>query len=519
MSPPKLTSPAGWYAWAHPGCALRIFLSLDVVDRLQREILASTVQDRELGGLLIGSKRSGVTRVYEFVPLPVDTNAGQQHYTLSPKWLNEIIARCPSDSKVVGYYRTDLEQLIRLRPDDVALMNQRFKDPSCVCLVIAPAKGAQMNAGFFCWQGASLPVNPSLTFPLSAVGLASNGWPLETQEPFSERASHFFSDVFAPALRGADAKAVARISLVLTTSALLVALVVSRFGGSSSAPPTLGLQVNGDGTHFLLSWNPESRPVKNAKEASLLIWDSSRADSDGNSEPLHLPLTVAKLRSGEMTYTSFSPSERVRFRLDVTETSGYLRSEAVACLTPVEALKQEQPPQAPPARVRQPAVKTTPKAVRPVVAAVTPPVPASKAAPPTIVESPRTPARIIIPVPLPDAPRSVARAPANPPPEQPPALSATVDTPAESFAPTTRAPASSISSVPGMVTITSEPSGAEVQINAVPAGLTPITLQISPVGLGFTVTVSKAGYMKWSLQTFATDKPYSLHAQLKQSLR
>ena len=56
-----------------------------------------------------------------------------------------------------------------------------------------------------------------------------------------------------------------------------------------------------------------------------------------------------------------------------------------------------------------------------------------------------------------------------------------------------------------------------MEINAIPAGVTPITLQISPVGLGFTVTVTKNGYMKWTVQSFSTAQPYSLHAQLRQN--
>jgi hypothetical protein len=76
-----------------------------------------------------------------------------------------------------------------------------------------------------------------------------------------------------------------------------------------------------------------------------------------------------------------------------------------------------------------------------------------------------------------------------------------------------------VRALPGLLTITSEPSGAQVQINTVPAGQTPLTIQISPVGLGFTVTVSKAGFMNWTLQTFATAQPYSLHAQLRPAPR
>lgn len=69
----------------------------------------------------------------------------------------------------------------------------------------------------------------------------------------------------------------------------------------------------------------------------------------------------------------------------------------------------------------------------------------------------------------------------------------------------------------GVVTITSEPSGARVEINAIPAGVTPVSVQISPVGLGFTVTVTKNGYIKWTIQSFSTAHPYSLHAQLRQN--
>lgn len=67
----------------------------------------------------------------------------------------------------------------------------------------------------------------------------------------------------------------------------------------------------------------------------------------------------------------------------------------------------------------------------------------------------------------------------------------------------------------GVITITSEPSAASVEINGARAGVTPITLQITPVGLGFTVTVTKEGFSKWTVQSFSTAQPYVLHAQLR----
>lgn len=65
------------------------------------------------------------------------------------------------------------------------------------------------------------------------------------------------------------------------------------------------------------------------------------------------------------------------------------------------------------------------------------------------------------------------------------------------------------------MTITSEPSGAKVEIDGILAGYTPITLKVTPLGLGFTVTVTKDGFAKWMTQTFSTAEPYGLHAQLR----
>jgi hypothetical protein len=86
------------------------------------------------------------------------------------------------------------------------------------------------------------------------------------------------------------------------------------------------------------------------------------------------------------------------------------------------------------------------------------------------------------------------------------------DAAAKRPAPQNPAPAESGSGV----TITSEPSGAKVEINGTLAGYTPITIKVTPLGLGFTVTVTKDGFAKWMAQTFSTAEPSGLHAQLRQ---
>jgi hypothetical protein len=77
-------------------------------------------------------------------------------------------------------------------------------------------------------------------------------------------------------------------------------------------------------------------------------------------------------------------------------------------------------------------------------------------------------------------------------------------------------PPRAIAGAAGLLTITSEPSGATVEINNMSAGTTPVMLRMSPLGLGFTVTVSKGGFETWSIQSVATNEPAELHARLRQ---
>lgn len=510
----------GWYVWNCRGCPLRILLSLETVQQLHREFGASSDSGHELGGLLIGRKEPGITRVFEFVPLPAKSNSSQPHFVFSTEWLNEAIARCPSDRKVVGYYRSDVDQLIRLRQGDLSLMQQYFKDPSCVCLVIAPSAAQGIQAGFFCWKAGIVAVNPNLTFPLSADELAGNGWPIAIEEPWREKAGRFFSDLPANLLRGSDAGIATRIAIAAALLALLILVAASRWTGSNETPPSLGLQVRGHDTRFALSWNRHAPAIDNAREADLVIWDSSRAAADGDTEPLHLPLSVARLQSGSMTYTSFGPTESVRFRLDVTDDSGKLSSDAVTFTSPERAAEEEQlrlPPVEHP--IDEP-VSTKPDAVRLPVQSARAQGTGRKFTLPQPASRPEAPARVMLlepPANLSADAEGQIRSAVMPAIEHLPLREPTAEIPAANSGQQSAAPAPSSATIPGMVTITSEPSGAQVEINGMPAGVTPVSIQISPIGLGFTVTVAKLGFLKWSLQTSATDKPYSIHAQLKES--
>jgi hypothetical protein len=529
------------YVWAYPGCPVRILLSLNVIEQLHAEVSQSAPWRGEIGGLLIRSKRSkpGTIRIVDFIPLPGEQKSSDPRFKLPSASLAEAIARCPSDCKIVGYYRTDVDQSVHLRTEDLETIQQWFKDPGSVFMVIAAANNGRTTAGFFFWENNSVAANPSLTFPFEATKLVSEGWPTQA-EPLEGERFATFAQLFLKITDAVRRMSIpVKIGIVSALFALVIGVRVFTWNRSTSearvaASPGLGLQVKREGTKFVVAWNPSAPLVANAKEANLVIWDTSREAWDGSSEPLYMPLTSAQLRSGSVTYTSFAFTEKVKFRLDMTSKSGDAASESMVSVSPLAIANPASPSTLPAAA---PAAGNSKPPAAPAAMEKLPPYEprhssASDAPRVPLVRSARAPNRRFVPprsVPvvnavhesvMPEPPNIVVEViagarfdagfdPDAVPPPGPPAAQSKLNPGTTVVAPNGR-------SNEGVVTITSEPSGARVEINAIPAGVTPITLQISPLGLGFTVTVTKNGFMKWTVQSFSTAQPYSLHAQLRQ---
>ncbi|MGD0301186.1 MAG: PEGA domain-containing protein [Bryobacteraceae bacterium] len=523
------------YVWAYPGCLVRILLSLHVIDQLQAEVSQSAPWRGEAGGLLIRSKKSdpGSIRIVDFIPLPGAQKAPDPRFKLPSESLAEAIARCPSDSKIVGYYRTDADQRVHLRPEDLETIEQWFKDPASVFLVIASGDQAHSTAGFFFWENGSVATNPSLTFPFDAAKLVSEGWPTEAEPVEKER----FTTITGLFLRITEIlqrmSIPVKLGIVSALFASVIGLRVFTWNRTAShskvvASPSLGLQVKRDGTKFLVAWNPSTPAIANAKDANLVIWDSSRQAWDGSNDPLYMPLTSGQLRSGTVSYTSFAFTEKVKFRLDTIGPSGEAVSESMVSVSPLSIASPAAERSVLPANPAPPAAENLPPQLGGrATPATPPPAPLARSlraanrrfVPPKSVRAAGAPHDSMMPDPPNIVVEVVSGLALDPALIRPNAVTAP-GPPASSTAARLN-PGAAVETPngrpnEGVVTITSEPSGARVEINAIPAGVTPITLQISPVGLGFTVTVTKSGYMKWTVQSFSTNQPYSLHAQLRQ---
>ncbi|HYL37651.1 MAG TPA: PEGA domain-containing protein [Bryobacteraceae bacterium] len=555
MSNPALLDKS--LAWSYPGSPLRILLSLRVIEGLRTQIatargltqaVAGSGKVRAISGALIGLRKSrpGVTNIVDFVPAPGDPNSSQLN--LPSVWLDEVSARCPWQYKVVGYYRVSTDDTVGLDAQDQALIRQRFDDPSSAVLVIGSGSPRSM-AGFFCWNDGAV-ADSSLTFPFSASELASEGWPIG-YGLLQERLAGLASPVTGLAARcarlvrrsaglvarsaGQSARSAGQMarSVVSSKAALLALILLLALGGGfvllrlapnmrATAPPDVALHVERTGQSFVLSWDPSAAKIAAAKGANLEIREDGKQPT-----VLLLALTADQLHAGRVTYGSLPYSEKAQFRLRLAETSSAAPPEpSTAAISPVAgvAAGKAAPPVRPAALVRtdsrgaappnhRQAALVIPPSKRPALApdrvarASAPPDFQLTVASPAAMPEPPSIGRLLMP------PSTVPFVLAGSLPRDRPAPPRTVAWVQQPAVPSWSAAIAA--SVPGLLTITSEPSGASVDINQTRAGSTPIALQISPVGLGFTVTVGKAGFATAIVQSVAMDKPYSLHARLR----
>lgn len=545
--PQPASSPATTecYVWTYSSCPFRILLNFNVIDQIRADV--DTAGAREIGGILIGKKRSppGILHICDFIPLSVQPKSTNTHFKFSSEWMAEVIARCPSDCKIVGYYRTDLEQHVQLRVEDQQLVQQWFKGLDKVVLVIASTESAKATAGFFFWENGSITLNPGLTFPFSTNELVWGGWPKQSVKDGPVRNKRFgsistyISELLVRAGVPTNAAlpflAVVVLTIAIVTGTLLMMLTAPT---NSGAVQRLGLQVSPKGTNYALSWNTSAPEVVAAKGATLEI-------REGNAAPFLIPLTAGQLRHGSISYGAFPVSHIVQFRLETVDDAGKPLISSVASISPpADALAavEARTPQASDTADFSPktrrAVRTlvTNNSKRPIATWQLPgDSSAGGSAEPLLitVKELNGPSknRTAILVPTEADTKTALSQPVVPDPPQIPAATnlqnplsmfflppKTPSAPSGNIAQNTnpRPALRGIASDVGFVTITSEPGEAMVSIDSNPAGVTPVTLQFSPLGIGFTVTVHKSGYTSWTVQTVATAQPYALHAQLKQ---
>jgi periplasmic protein TonB len=315
------------YIWSFPGAPVRIHLALEVV-----QLLAPRFQGKEGAtqfGLLLGHVDGLAIVVSDFQVLASSE-------TLAVKTALARLSASSGRPAVVGYYRSQRQEGLRLDDQDLALAESFFRAPSDIILLVQ-AGPAPANATFFFRDGGRLNGDfPFLEFPFDPRQLAASE---RRRVEAAQRRSLEVLPPPAPARvrprRRTLWKGIAW-ALVAAGAAFGVRILLEKYhwlpatAASAPAPsaapalqPTMGLRAERQNSDLKLTWNRQSPVIARATSGVLSI-------EDGNSRRT-IPLQAAQVRSGSILYTPVS--DQVQMQLTVTTPAGNATESVLVLLT------------------------------------------------------------------------------------------------------------------------------------------------------------------------------------------
>jgi hypothetical protein len=157
------------FSWTFPGSPICIDIPLDLISRLrneldQRENLASSSPGSAIGGVLLGHRKTPTKlEINDYVWISSEEQPGSR-YQLNPSQLKHL----RFVYTIVGYFRTQPEDNLGLRDEEISFVGKHFCDPTDVVLLIQTSPH-RYTAGFFFWmrEGVFAPVS-FMDFPLDA---------------------------------------------------------------------------------------------------------------------------------------------------------------------------------------------------------------------------------------------------------------------------------------------------------------------------------------------------------------
>src|ERR1700720_3869469 len=169
------------FTWTFPGAPVRINIRFDLISRLQTELNRHKRSDQdasnvEIGGVLLGHEGRGPTteEIHDCIRIPGEYQSDGL-YALDVSELERLRQADSGPEKravhglsVVGYFRTQSKDALRLRDAEIELVRKRFSDPSSVVLLIETSR-EQNEAGFFFWNRNTLIPFSLMNFPFDAA--------------------------------------------------------------------------------------------------------------------------------------------------------------------------------------------------------------------------------------------------------------------------------------------------------------------------------------------------------------
>ncbi len=148
-----------YYRWEVPDKPLTVYLNLDLIDRLEPEVIRQfksvSSPGSEIGGVLLGRVVSGSRRAvcveaaesvecgYSRGPLYLLSTADEER-------MEEAVTRVrPETRQVVGFFRSNTRNKLVFSEEDLRLARTCFSDPDQVFLLVRPFAMKSSSAGLF----------------------------------------------------------------------------------------------------------------------------------------------------------------------------------------------------------------------------------------------------------------------------------------------------------------------------------------------------------------------------------
>jgi hypothetical protein len=139
-----------FYRWEAPGKPISVLMSLDLIERLEREVLESfkavTKRGSEIGGVLVGRIVPGTVNtvtIEQFEPVQCGYSRGPLYLLTDEEkaGLQATVARVKNlgdGLTVAGFFRSNTRRDLVLDEEDLALASEFFSDPNNVFLLVRP---------------------------------------------------------------------------------------------------------------------------------------------------------------------------------------------------------------------------------------------------------------------------------------------------------------------------------------------------------------------------------------------
>ena len=186
-----------------PGKNESVYLNLDVVDRLQQDVMrgfgAVPKRGAEVGGFLLGSVTRNerlIVEIENYEMAPIEYKRGPS-YQLSPTDLEAFQAALERlrgagahSPRLVGFFRSHTRDAPGLVEDDLELLNRFFPEPETVVLLIKPFATRVSTATFlFRENGQFTTEAPQVEFPFRRKDLAPDEEPVTSHAAAIERSA------------------------------------------------------------------------------------------------------------------------------------------------------------------------------------------------------------------------------------------------------------------------------------------------------------------------------------------